>query len=156
MLLSALRVFVFQLRLPIPTRFLNTRHGPYRSFSTMGAIGTQTVDTTDRLAALRKLMAEHNVGAYIVPSEDQRKSLGPSDRRLAQIRILSRLQRVSRRVRLPSGIHFWLQWLCWFVSCSVLVSLLIPILLRHCDRDKGPSISFHGWTLLSSGGETAR
>lgn len=79
MLLSVLRVF--QLRLP--TRFLNTHHGPYRSFSTMGAIGTQTVDTTDRLAALRKLMAEHNVGAYIVPSEDQRKSLGPSDWRLA-------------------------------------------------------------------------
>jgi hypothetical protein len=78
MLLSALRVF--QLRLP--TRFLNTPHSPYRSLSTMGAIGTQTVDTTDRLAALRKLMTEYNVGAYIVPSEDQRKSLGPSDWRL--------------------------------------------------------------------------
>ncbi|KAI0273242.1 Creatinase/aminopeptidase [Russula aff. rugulosa BPL654] len=75
MLLSALRVF--QLRLP--TRFLNTRHGPYRSFSTMGAIGTQTVDTTDRLAALRKLMAEHNVGAYIVPSEDQHYSEYPAE-----------------------------------------------------------------------------
>ena len=68
MLFSALRVF--QLRLP--TRFLNTRH-PYRSLSTMGKI--ETVDTTDRLAALRKHMAEHNVGAYIVPSEDQRKSI---------------------------------------------------------------------------------
>jgi hypothetical protein len=79
MLLSALRVF--QLRLP--TRFLNTRHGPYRSLSTMGTIDTQTVDTTDRLAALRKHMAERNVGAYIVPSEDQRKSLGPSDWRPA-------------------------------------------------------------------------
>ncbi len=45
----------------------------------MGTIGTQTVDTTDRLAALRKHMAEHKVDAYIVPSEDQRKSLGPSD-----------------------------------------------------------------------------
>jgi Xaa-Pro aminopeptidase len=75
MLLSALRVFQFRL----PTRFLNTRHRPYRSLSTMGAIGTQTVDTTDRLAALRKHMAEHNVSAYIVPSEDQRKSLGPSN-----------------------------------------------------------------------------
>jgi hypothetical protein len=70
MLLSALRVF----HLSLLTRSLNTRHGPYRSISTMGAIGTQTVDTTDRLAALRKHMAEHNVGAYIVPSEDQRKS----------------------------------------------------------------------------------
>jgi Xaa-Pro aminopeptidase len=81
MLLSALRVF--QLRL-LPTRFLSTRHGPYRSLSTMGTIDTQTVDTTDRLAALRKHMAEHNVGAYIVPSEDQRKILGPSDWRPAQ------------------------------------------------------------------------
>jgi hypothetical protein len=95
MLLSALRVF--QLRLP--TRFLNTRHGPYRSLSTMGTIGTQTVDTTDRLAALRKHMSDHNIGAYIVPSEDQRKSLGPSDWRPAQIRILSRFQRVPSRVR---------------------------------------------------------
>jgi hypothetical protein len=75
MLLSALRVF--QLRLP--THFLNTRHGPYRALSTMGTIGTQTVDTTDRLAALRKHMAERNIDAYIVPSEDQRKRLGPSD-----------------------------------------------------------------------------
>jgi len=38
----------------------------------MGAIATQTVDTTERLAALRKLMEENNVDAYIVPSEDQR------------------------------------------------------------------------------------
>lgn len=64
----------------------------------MGTIGTQTVDTTNRLAALRKHMAEHSVGAYIVPSEDQRESLGPSDWRLAQIRILSRFQRVPSRV----------------------------------------------------------
>ena len=95
MLLSAFRGF--QLRLP--TRFLNTRHNPYRSLSTMGAIGTQTVDTTDRLAALRKHMAEHNVDAYIVPSEDQRKSLGPSDLRPAHQRTFSRFQRVPRRVR---------------------------------------------------------
>jgi hypothetical protein len=77
MLLFAFRVF--QLRLP--TRSLNTRHGPYRTMST---IDTQTVDTTDRLAALRKHMAEHNVGAYIVPSEDQRK-IESSDWRPAQI-----------------------------------------------------------------------
>ena len=70
MLFSALRVF--QLRLP--TCLLNTRsYRSCRSLSTMGVIGTQTVDTSDRLAALRKHMAEHNVDAYIVPSEDQRK-----------------------------------------------------------------------------------
>jgi Xaa-Pro aminopeptidase len=39
----------------------------------MGATGTQTVNTTDRLAALRNLMAERNIDAYIVPSEDQRR-----------------------------------------------------------------------------------
>jgi Xaa-Pro aminopeptidase len=39
----------------------------------MAAIDTQTVDTTTRLAALRKLMSEHKVDAYVVPSEDQRK-----------------------------------------------------------------------------------
>jgi hypothetical protein len=95
MLFSALRLF--QLRLP--TRFLNTTHGPYRSLSTMGTIDTQTVDTTDRLAALRKHMAKHNLGAYIVPSEDQRKSIRPFDWRQTQIRILSRFQRVPCRVR---------------------------------------------------------
>ena len=39
----------------------------------MGAIGAQTVNTTDRLAALRKLMADHNIDTYVVPSEDQRE-----------------------------------------------------------------------------------
>ncbi|KAG5651634.1 hypothetical protein H0H81_007977 [Sphagnurus paluster] len=40
----------------------------------MGAKGTHTVDTTKRLAALRELMAskEHDVQAFVVPSEDQR------------------------------------------------------------------------------------
>jgi Xaa-Pro aminopeptidase len=42
----------------------------------MGAIGAQTVDTADRLAALRKLMVDHNIDTYVVPSEDQRERLG--------------------------------------------------------------------------------
>ncbi|KAN0123667.1 Creatinase, partial [Lactarius tabidus] len=37
----------------------------------MGAVGTQTVNTTERLTALRNLMAERNIDAYVVPSEDQ-------------------------------------------------------------------------------------
>jgi len=45
----------------------------------MGAIATQTVDTTERLAALRKLMEEKNVDAYIVPSEDQHSSEYPAE-----------------------------------------------------------------------------
>jgi Xaa-Pro aminopeptidase len=45
----------------------------------MGAIGTQTVDTSDRLAALRKHMVEHKVDAYIVPSEDQHFSEYPAE-----------------------------------------------------------------------------
>lgn len=45
--------------------------------STMAAATTGTVKTTQRLAALRELMAqkEHNVQAYVVPSEDQREYL---------------------------------------------------------------------------------
>lgn len=46
----------------------------------MGAVGTQTVNTTERLAALRNLMAERNIDAYVVPSEDQRKHSDLSDR----------------------------------------------------------------------------
>lgn len=40
----------------------------------MGANGAQTVDTSQRLADLRALMAkkENNVQAFVVPSEDQR------------------------------------------------------------------------------------
>jgi hypothetical protein len=43
---------------------------------TMGAAGRHTVHTTKRLAVLRELMAqkEHAVGAFVVPSEDQRGS----------------------------------------------------------------------------------
>jgi hypothetical protein len=45
------------------------------STSTMGAVGRHTVNTTERLAALRELMArdEQTVGAFVVPSEDQRE-----------------------------------------------------------------------------------
>ena len=39
----------------------------------MGGPATQTVNTNDRLAALRKLMSEKQVDAFIVPSEDPRK-----------------------------------------------------------------------------------
>jgi hypothetical protein len=110
MLLSALRAF--QLRLP--TRFINTRHSPYRSLSTMGTIDTQTVDTTDRLAALRKHMAEHNVSAYIVPSEDQRKSLGPSDWRPAQIQISFQISASTQQSAIIVGHSF-------LVSMALLV-----------------------------------
>jgi Xaa-Pro aminopeptidase len=37
----------------------------------MGA-GTQTVNTSQRLDTLRKLLAQEQVQAFVVPSEDQR------------------------------------------------------------------------------------
>ncbi|KAI0253354.1 Creatinase/aminopeptidase [Lactifluus subvellereus] len=77
MLITAVRVF--QLRLPTRSiRILRPPHS-YRPLSTMGGIGTQTVNTTDRLAALRKLMAERNIDACIVPSEDQHFSEYPAE-----------------------------------------------------------------------------
>ena len=45
----------------------------FRLCATMGGPATQTVNTTDRLAALRKLMSEKQVDAFVVPSEDPRK-----------------------------------------------------------------------------------
>ena len=41
----------------------------------MGAIGTETVNTSERLARLRALMQQPgiNVGAFVVPSEDERE-----------------------------------------------------------------------------------
>jgi len=49
---------------------------PARVFSTkMGALGQHTVNTTERLAHLRELMKQKDVGAFVVPSEDQREFL---------------------------------------------------------------------------------
>ena len=62
-------------------RYLSSRatsvtnlHRP-RFFSSMGAIGTAKVDTTERLSRLRALMQQQNtnVGAVVVPSEDERE-----------------------------------------------------------------------------------
>ncbi|KAG1738708.1 peptidase M24, structural domain-containing protein [Suillus lakei] len=57
--------------------------------TTMGVIGTRTVDTTERLAKLRQLLKkpENNVKAFFVPSEDQHFSEYPahSDERRAFI-----------------------------------------------------------------------
>lgn len=43
----------------------------------------ETVNTTDRLAALRELMKAHNVDVYVVPSEDAHHSeyIAPCDGR---------------------------------------------------------------------------
>ncbi|KAG6877769.1 hypothetical protein C0993_004144 [Termitomyces sp. T159_Od127] len=54
----------------------------------MAAVTNGTVDTTKRLAALRQLMAqEHDIQAYVVPSEDQHSSeyLADCDKRRAFI-----------------------------------------------------------------------
>ena len=45
----------------------------YASATAMGGPATQTVNTAHRLAALRKLMIEKQVDAFVVPSEDPRK-----------------------------------------------------------------------------------
>lgn len=61
---------------PFPTRFTS------RSLSTaatMGAINTGKVDTTARVAHLRALMAQHEVQAYLIPSEDAHASEYPAD-----------------------------------------------------------------------------
>lgn len=50
-------------------------HRPRSSLASMGAIGTGRVDTSERLARLRALMQRQdvNVGAFVVPSEDERE-----------------------------------------------------------------------------------
>lgn len=62
-------------RLASPSSFAFSLRTRLRiSLFTMGAIGTQTVNTSKRLAALRELMSQpnYNVNAMVVPSEDQR------------------------------------------------------------------------------------
>ncbi|KAF7323583.1 RNA helicase [Mycena kentingensis (nom. inval.)] len=65
---------------------LTPRQPLRRPNSTMGA-GTQTVNTTERLAALRKFLAQEKVNAFVVPSEDQHSSeyLAACDERRAFI-----------------------------------------------------------------------
>lgn len=65
---NAIRVFGTALRRP--THSLLRQNF---TTSTMGAIGRHTVNTTERLAALREHMSRHSVGAFVVPSEDQRE-----------------------------------------------------------------------------------
>lgn len=45
----------------------------------MGAVATDRVDTTARVAHLRALMAQNDVQAYVIPSEDQHASEYPAD-----------------------------------------------------------------------------
>ncbi|PWY99693.1 putative aminopeptidase P, cytoplasmic [Testicularia cyperi] len=45
----------------------------------MGAIATGRVDTTQRVQALRGLMAKHGVDAYVIPSEDEHASEYPAE-----------------------------------------------------------------------------
>ncbi|KAL4254344.1 putative Xaa-Pro aminopeptidase P [Abortiporus biennis] len=63
--------FLTSLRFQRPPRLLGS-HLRRRYFADMGA-GTQTVDTTGRLQALRDYMAkkEYDVTALVIPSEDQ-------------------------------------------------------------------------------------
>ncbi|TFY71297.1 hypothetical protein EVG20_g1690 [Dentipellis fragilis] len=69
MLTSAFRAGRSKLLYPVLTRFAPFRF--YNSPVNMGS-GAQTVNTSDRLSALRRFMAEKPVDAYVVPSEDQR------------------------------------------------------------------------------------
>ncbi|KAK8004324.1 hypothetical protein PG989_004043 [Apiospora arundinis] len=55
-----------------PLVLANPLNHAYRAYTT--AIDMEKVDTTSRLAALRKFMKEHNVDVYIVPSEDSHSS----------------------------------------------------------------------------------
>ncbi|TFY77773.1 hypothetical protein EWM64_g6237 [Hericium alpestre] len=67
--------FAFRLvRLPSAS----TKLPRTKFYGTATVMGVE-VNTTERLAALRKLMAEQPVGAYIVPSEDQHFSEYPAE-----------------------------------------------------------------------------
>jgi hypothetical protein len=60
---------------PLSSRVFFPVRSRVRFSTSMGAVGTQMVDTSARVAALRELMAkkENNVDAFVVPSEDQRE-----------------------------------------------------------------------------------
>ncbi|KAL0957997.1 hypothetical protein HGRIS_000173 [Hohenbuehelia grisea] len=74
MLLVAIRN-VFKIRPSIRLgRYLATNPQQRSTSSTMGGAGAHTVDTTKRLAALRELLSQKKVDAFVVPSEDQHSS----------------------------------------------------------------------------------
>lgn len=65
-----------------------------RLSSSMGTAGNQTVDTTQRLSRLRELLKQNNVQAFVVPSEDQRKT--PIERFLKR--------RLTKDAQIPASI----------------------------------------------------
>jgi hypothetical protein len=75
----------FRFKLFSPSAFSRSLRTSLKSF-TMGGTATQTVNTSQRLAALRALMSksEYNVNALVIPSEDQR-ALSPSCDRLQML-----------------------------------------------------------------------
>ncbi|KAG1741526.1 peptidase M24, structural domain-containing protein [Suillus paluster] len=77
--LGALRAHEHRYLLTTPA-FAQTVRFSSGTTTTMGAIGTRTVDTTERLAKLRELLKkpENNVKAFVVPSEDQHFSEYPA------------------------------------------------------------------------------
>jgi hypothetical protein len=66
--------------------------------SALRAIDMAKVDTTERLAELRRLMRERNVDVYMVPSEDSHQSeyIAPCDARRGQT------PRTARSPRAPN------------------------------------------------------
>ncbi|KAJ5735681.1 uncharacterized protein N7483_000806 [Penicillium malachiteum] len=79
-------LFSYPVRLPWTSLRSLRPLNPSRYFSTTRArytIDMGTVDTTARLSQLRKLMQEHKVDVYIVPSEDSHQSeyIAPCDGR---------------------------------------------------------------------------
>jgi hypothetical protein len=89
-------MLIATLRPLIVSTFSQTFRNAFRqptAFFTMGALGTQTVDTTARIAALRQLMTDGDrpVQAFVVPSEDQREDIrirseNETDENIDQIR----------------------------------------------------------------------
>ena len=112
----------------------------------MGAAEAQTVDTSKRLADLRELMKreENRVQAYVVPSEDQRKSF-TSIYLLVFCIILTILDSSEyvahcdeRRAFISgfdgsAGACFIMFWKTWLIMTECFR-------LRYSDSHKGPFI----------------
>lgn len=69
-----LQVGLFGIRVLQPRISICHSLKPRPFSSKMGAVGQHKVQTTERLAKLRGLMKEKGLDAFVVPSEDQRKS----------------------------------------------------------------------------------
>lgn len=130
-------------------------HSPRFSSSLppMGAIGTATVDTSERLARLRALMQQQNVnvGAVVIPSEDERAcdsflQCTRADQVIfIQISASTPPKLTNGERSFPDSMALQVTFDGWETDMRIRAHVLIR---RMCCRYPQGCLSLHRWSVL--------